>query len=72
MNVHVANATGLLGEGAPYGEGDADLDPVIARLCGLARYIVTETLEPDPDRATLMRDAQARILDVRRRETERG
>ena len=69
VNVHVANATGLLGEGAPYGEGDADLDPIIGRLLGLARYIVTETLEPDPDRAVLMREARRRILEVRRRVT---
>jgi nucleoside-diphosphate-sugar epimerase len=73
VNVHVANATGLLGEGAPYGEGDADLDPVIARLATIARYIVTETLEPDSNRAVLMREAQSRLLKVRDRvSTERA
>jgi sugar phosphate isomerase/epimerase len=69
VSVHVANATGLLGEGAPYDEGDADLDPVIARLCALARYIVTETLEPDANHAVLMREAQSRLLRVRGRVT---
>jgi sugar phosphate isomerase/epimerase len=59
---HVANATGLLGEGLPYGEGDLDLDGLVPTLAARARYLVTETLEPDPDRAIFMRDAQARML----------
>jgi len=67
VNVHVSNASGLLGEGLPYGEGDADLDAVVGRLLGMADYLVTETLEPDPDRAVNMRDAQARMTNVRDR-----
>lgn len=65
VNVHVSNAAGLLGEGLRYGEGDADLDRVIARLLGRASYLVTETLEPDPSRAVGMREAQARLLALR-------
>ena len=60
----VANAEGLLGEGLPYGEGDLDLDAVMPRLAGRARYLVIETLEPDNERARFMRDAQARMLAV--------
>jgi sugar phosphate isomerase/epimerase len=61
VNVHVSNARGLLGEGLPYGEGRFDLDALLPRLAARARYIVTETLEPDQNRAVYMRDAQARI-----------
>ncbi len=65
FEVHVSNATGLLGEGLPYGEGDLDLDPLMARLAGLARYLVTETLEPDHDRAVYMREAQTYLRQAR-------
>ena len=65
FEVHVSNATGLLGEGLPYGEGDMDLDPLIARLAGLARYLITETLEPDHDQARFMRQAQAQMRQAR-------
>ena len=61
VNVHVSNAAGLLGEGLPYAEGRFDLDALLPRLAARARCIVTETLEPDPERAVYMRDAQARI-----------
>lgn len=61
VNVHISNAAGLLGEGLPYGEGAFDLDRLAPRLAGLADFLVTETLEPDPDHAVFMRDAQARI-----------
>jgi sugar phosphate isomerase/epimerase len=64
---HVANAAGLLGEGLPYAEGDLDLDRLLRRLAGRVRYLVTETLEPDNDRADLMRDARARALLALRR-----
>jgi sugar phosphate isomerase/epimerase len=64
FEVHVSNATGLLGEGMAYSEGDMDLDPLMGRLARLARFLVTETLEPDHDRAVLMRDAQARLHAV--------
>ena len=59
---HIANAAGLLGEGLAYGTGDLDLDEVLPRLAVRARYLVTETLEADHDRAVLMRDAQGRML----------
>jgi sugar phosphate isomerase/epimerase len=61
FEVHVSNAEGLLGEGLPYGEGDMDLDRLIRRLARIARFLVTETLEPDHDQATFMREAQARM-----------
>lgn len=61
VNCHISNAAGLLGEGLPYGEGHFDLDALLPRLAATARYIVTETLEPDNDRAVYMREAQARI-----------
>ncbi|MBX5489981.1 MAG: hypothetical protein IRZ14_02395 [Chloroflexi bacterium] len=61
FEVHVSNAAGLLGEGLPYGEGDLDLDPLIVRLARHARFLVTETLEPDHERAVRMREAQARM-----------
>lgn len=59
---HVANAAGLLGEGLPYGEGDLDLDRLLPTLAWRARYLVTETLEPDHNRADLMREARERAL----------
>jgi sugar phosphate isomerase/epimerase len=59
---HVANAGGLLGEGWPYGEGDLDLDALLPKLARRAAYLVTETLEPDHNRADLMREARARAL----------
>ncbi|HLI29279.1 MAG TPA: TIM barrel protein [Chloroflexota bacterium] len=61
FEVHVSNAAGLLGEGLPYGEGDLDLDALIVRLARHARFLVTETLEADHDRAVRMREAQARM-----------
>ena len=65
FEVHVSNATGLLGEGLPYGDGDMDLDRLIARLSRLARYLITETIEPDHDQAVYMRDAQTRLVAAR-------
>ncbi|MGE3270101.1 MAG: TIM barrel protein [Chloroflexota bacterium] len=59
---HVANAAGLLGEGLPYGEGDLDLDALMPMLAARARYLVTETLEPDNHCADLMREARQRAL----------
>jgi hypothetical protein len=59
---HVANAAGLLGEGLPYGQGDIDLDWLLPRLARQAQYLVTETLEPDNNRADLMREARERAL----------
>jgi sugar phosphate isomerase/epimerase len=65
FEVHVSNASGLLGEGLPYGDGDLDLDRLTARLARLARYLITETLEPDHDQAVYMREAQARLAAAR-------
>lgn len=62
VNCHISNAAGLLGEGLPYGEGHFDLDAIMPRLATAARFIVTETLEPDNDRAVFMREAQSRIV----------
>ena len=59
---HVANAGGLLGEGLPYGVGDLDLDRLMPKLAERARYLVTETLEPDNNCADLMREARERAL----------
>jgi sugar phosphate isomerase/epimerase len=67
FEVHVSNATGLLGEGLPYGDGDMDLDRLTARLSRLARYLITETLEPDHDEAVFMREAQTRLVAARTR-----
>lgn len=61
VNCHISNAAGLLGEGLPYGAGRFDLDAIVPRLAATARYLVTETLEPDNDRAVHMREAWARI-----------
>lgn len=66
FEAHVSNASGLLGEGAPYYEGDIDMQRVIGRLAQTARYLVTETLEPDNDRAEYMREAQAGMASVLR------
>jgi len=60
---HVSNASGLLGEGAPYDQGDVDFDSEIPEASGTVRYFVTETLEPDPARAEFMRLAQTRLLE---------
>jgi sugar phosphate isomerase/epimerase len=59
---HVANAAGLLGEGLAYGEGDLDLDRLLPKLARQVAYLVTETLEPDNNRADLMREARERAL----------
>lgn len=67
VNVHVSNASGLLGEGLPYDEGDVDLDAVVALAVGRAAYLVTETLDPNPDQAVQMRDAQRRLTALRDR-----
>ena len=45
---HVSDALGVLGEGLPYGLGELDLDPVVARLLALVPYVVAEINEPDP------------------------
>jgi hypothetical protein len=72
FEAHVSNASGLLGEGAPYDEGDIDMERVIARLARTARFLVTETLEPDNNRAAYMRQAQAGMTSVLERLTTTG
>ncbi|MCL5111010.1 MAG: sugar phosphate isomerase/epimerase [Chloroflexi bacterium] len=62
---HVSNAAGLLGEGLPYDEGVADLDAAVARMLPVAEYLVTEPLEPDPNRAESMREVARRMAAVR-------
>ena len=64
FEAHVSNASGLLGEGARYSEGDIDMQRVIGRLARTVRFLVTETLEPDNDHAIYMREAQAGMENV--------
>jgi len=52
---HVSDASGLLGEGLPYGSGELDLDPIVRRLGELVPYIVAEINEPDHDRSPGMK-----------------
>ncbi|MFN8632834.1 MAG: TIM barrel protein [Chloroflexota bacterium] len=61
MTSHVANAAGLLGEALPYADGELNLDPFMRFLATRVEYLVTETLEPDNNRARFMREAQGRI-----------
>ena len=61
VSAHVSNAAGLLDEGLPYDQGDADLDAAVRQLAAGARYFVTEPLDPDDDRAVLKRQIQARL-----------
>ncbi len=72
FEAHVSNASGLLGEGARYADGDIDMDHVIGRLARIARYLVTETLEPDNDQAVYMREAQTGMAAVLARLTIQG
>ena len=60
-SAHVSNARGLLGEGLRYGEGDAALDSVVRSLAAAADFLVTEPLEPDPNRAVQMRECWQRM-----------
>jgi nucleoside-diphosphate-sugar epimerase/sugar phosphate isomerase/epimerase len=52
---HVSNASGVLGEGLPYDEGELALDGPVRRLGELVRYLVAEVNEPDPARSPAMR-----------------
>lgn len=61
---HFSNARGVTDEGTAYDDGDLDLDRVAARIGRLARFLVTETIEPIPERASLMREAQARMTQT--------
>ncbi len=64
FEVHVSNASGLLGEGARYDDGDIDMKQVIGRLAQVARYLVTETINEDEEHAESMREAQAGMSAV--------
>ena len=63
--IHISNATGVLGEGLPYRQGDIDMDSEIGFWLCRANYIVTETLEDDNDRVVHMREAQAQLETLR-------
>jgi hypothetical protein len=56
-NAQISNASGVLGEGLAYAEGDFDLDPAIRWLGHHAQHIVTEPIEANNDDALAMRDA---------------
>ena len=63
-NAQISNASGVLGEGLAYAEGNFELDPTIQWLDIHARYIVTEPLEADHNDAVTMRDALRRMRAV--------
>jgi hypothetical protein len=65
VTVHVSDAQGLLGEGLPYGVGDAPLDAALRRLLPTVSYLVTEVLEPNPDRCPEMRAAEEKLIKLR-------
>jgi nucleoside-diphosphate-sugar epimerase/sugar phosphate isomerase/epimerase len=58
---HVSDAHGLLGEGLPYGAGELELAPVVARLASSAAFLVAEINEPDPRRSPAMKAAYREI-----------
>ncbi len=58
---HISDAHGLLGEGLPYGEGELELDPAVARLADLVPFIVAEINEPDHSRSPNMKAAYRQI-----------
>ena len=43
---------------------DLDLDWATVRLNSVADYLVTETIEPDPNKSVLMREAETRMKSV--------
>jgi hypothetical protein len=67
-SVHVSNAAGLLDEGLPYEQGDADLDAAVRLLGTRASYFVTEPLDPDENHAALKRAMQVRLTALLRSE----
>lgn len=63
-SAHISNAAGLLDEGLPYGQGDADLDAAVRQLVGATSFFVTEPLDPDDDHAVLKREIQSHLTRV--------
>jgi sugar phosphate isomerase/epimerase len=61
VSAHISNAAGLLDEGLPYDQGDADLDGAVRALAARARYLVTEPLDADEDAAPEKRRVQAHL-----------
>jgi hypothetical protein len=57
----VSNASGILGEGLAYADGELDLDPIIRWLSAHVEHIVTETLEANNDDARSMKEALRRM-----------
>ena len=68
---HVSNAAGVLGEGLPYGEGELDLDPIVARLGELVPYVVAEINEPDHTRSPSMKAGYREVERALRLPSER-
>lgn len=60
-SVHVSNAAGLLDEGLPYDQGDADLDEIVRYLAPYVRTFVTEPLDSDEDNAVEKRRMQGSL-----------
>ncbi len=63
-SAHISNAAGLLDEGLPYEQGDANLDAAVVQLATATHYFVTEPLDPDDDHAVLKREIQAHLTRV--------
>ncbi|MCL4369374.1 MAG: sugar phosphate isomerase/epimerase [Chloroflexi bacterium] len=58
FEAHLSNARGITGEGLGCYDGELDLGALGRRLARDVRFLVTETIEPDPDHAVLMREVQ--------------
>jgi hypothetical protein len=61
-NAHISNARGVTGEGLACCDGDLDLADVARTLAKSCRFLVTETIEPDADRAVRMREVQQCLI----------
>lgn len=62
FEAHLSNARGIVGEGLACYDGELDLADVGRRLARDVRFLVTETIEPDPDHAILMREVQQCLM----------
>ncbi len=58
FEAHISNARGITGEGLSCYDGELDIAAVGRRLAPHVRFLVTETIEPDPDQSVLMREVQ--------------